>query len=191
MENEKIPRPGEFYKHFKGKLYQIITVATHSETGESMVVYQALYGDFKTYVRPLEMFVSKVDHIKYPSVLQEYRFQLQRNAFDKANDENEDIISIKSNDEVSDKEQKAYQVISDENSEHGLNPNLLMFLDAETYQDKLNILVSLKNKLNDRLLDDIATSMDIIFEGGTLEERYQVLRDNLLTLNRFECNRLR
>lgn len=71
---QKIVKNG-IYKHFKGDYYLLQDIARHSETGEEYAVYRALYGDCNLWVRPLQMFMEKVDRQKYPDVHQEYRFQ--------------------------------------------------------------------------------------------------------------------
>lgn len=73
----KIKEKG-IYKHFKGDYYLVEEVAKDSETKEAMVVYRRLYGEGDLWVRPLDMFLSEVDHEKYPKVKQKYRFELQK-----------------------------------------------------------------------------------------------------------------
>ena len=74
MNEVKIKR---VYRHFKGDLYLVEDIAINSETEEKYVVYRALHGDNKLYVRPYNMFISEVDHNKYPKIKQKYRFELQ------------------------------------------------------------------------------------------------------------------
>ena len=86
MENREF-RAGDIVRYFKREslsesdrlsnkyLYQIVGIATYSETREKLMVYQALYGDFGLYVRPLAMFLSEVDHRKYPGIRQKFRFE--------------------------------------------------------------------------------------------------------------------
>ncbi|MCQ2801594.1 MAG: DUF1653 domain-containing protein [Bacilli bacterium] len=66
---------GTTYRHFKGNLYKVIEIARNTETNEMMVVYQALYGDYGIFVRPIDMFLSKIDKEKYPDATQEYRYE--------------------------------------------------------------------------------------------------------------------
>ena len=65
------------YRHFKGDYSLVEDIASNSETGEDMVIYRKLYGDGSLWVRPLNMFLEKVDREKYPNCRQEYRFELQ------------------------------------------------------------------------------------------------------------------
>lgn len=69
------PKKATTFKHFKGKLYKILTVAKDCETLEEMVIYQGQYDNYPCWIRKKEDFFSKVDKVKYPNIDQEYRFQ--------------------------------------------------------------------------------------------------------------------
>lgn len=66
---------GTMFRHFKGDLYLLLDIAEHTETGEKMVIYKALYGPCKVYARPIDMFLSLVDREKHPDAVQKYRFE--------------------------------------------------------------------------------------------------------------------
>ena len=69
---------GKIFRHFKGDLYLILDFAEHTETGETMVIYKALYGECKVYARPYKMFNEIVPEGKVNPMNQEYRFEYQQ-----------------------------------------------------------------------------------------------------------------
>lgn len=225
-------RTGQIYRHFKGGLYQIVAVAAHSETNERYVVYQALYGDMDVWVRPYDMFIGEVDHIKYPDVQQKYRFELVNTllnavgdgnmlggvqsgsvqpAAEALNSDNADCDrsaavkemedgrrsmgyhagtweqSTKDTPDRRDKDTQGYGW--EKQVESGVDTRLLDFLDAPTYQDKINYLNLIRNNIDDALINNIAAAMDITINDGPIDTRFFSLRSCLMTKAKYECTR--
>lgn len=187
MAERFIPRAQEIYRHFKGELYQVMAIAEHTETGEQLVIYQALYGGFQIYARPLEMFVSPVDREKYPDAQQEFRFQLQ------GPDAQRQCVAGGGNDT----DPGAAAVAAEperqvsEPEEPGLDPLVLEFLDANTYEERLNVLAALHHRITNEMITTMSLCCDIEVEGDDVEQRYEELKQCLLMKERFEGKRLR
>ena len=159
------------------------------------------------------MFVSEVDHEKYPQANQKYRFELVKPADGQKESQNQEVP--KSGYEQSDvqepaaeraeeqsdvqepaaeraEEQTDTQVSAPEKTEEGaVNPLLLEFLDADTLEDKMHIMIFGRNQMDDNLLNSIAISLDLVVEEKSTEEKYDEILNCLSMMERFECNRLR
>lgn len=193
----RIPQPGTFYRHFKNKLYQVIAVATHSETGEKMVVYQALYGDYQVYVRPLEMFISPVDREKYPDVVQQYRFEQVFPGQMTVSRQNE-IPSADPNAGFwkmgeGRNDQAAAVGYDQEQQEETMGHEWLeRFLDADRMEDRLAVLKQMEGHVTQKELDCIFLSLDLQPETGkTKMEQIMDLRRHIQLLRRYDGGRLR
>jgi len=184
------PQPGQLYKHFKGNLYQIVTIAEHTETDEALVIYQALYGTFKVYARPLNMFMSEVDKEKYPDVTQTYRFeqimsekegQTQKNIADFQTAE-ADCSEINSENDLP---------TTAEEQKPQLDDGIWEFLDAKSFEERLRIFTGMQHRLNDEMINIMAVSMDTEVPEGKLTDRVASLKNYLLMQVKFECSRVR
>lgn len=182
--DEMIPQADHIYRHFKGKLYRIVTIAEHSETGEQMVVYQALYGEYKVYTRPLVMFMEPVDTVKYPDADQKMRFEpVEEMVFlDKQKQENEESSQKQSAD--------IQRKVSTTPAEPGIDPLLEAYLDTDSYRERLNILHCLHHRITDNMINTMAVVMDLEIPEGDIETRYEALHSCLMTREKYECNRL-
>ncbi|MDE5939502.1 MAG: DUF1653 domain-containing protein [Lachnospiraceae bacterium] len=201
------PRPQELYRHFKGNLYQIRCLAKHSETREMMVVYQAMYGTFETFVRPLSMFMEEVDREKYPDARQRYRFELLQDLEDEESVVLPEHAGRKepaglSENPAKDRRKADYVAetvvpktapaeTAPEEEQLNIDPLVLAFLDADSYEQKLMILDSLHNRITDGMINTMAVASDLEIKEGDVEDRYLELRNCLRTFEKFECNRLR
>ena len=200
-----IPKPHEIYRHFKGNLYQITAIAEHTETGEQLVVYQALYGDFRTYARPLAMFTEMLDRDRYPDAGQVFRFELQGPDAERQRMERSGLAGSTMEREPAAGAEKTESVMlrgggtadaelcvpEDAEEEISLDPLVLEFLDSDSYEQRLNILAGLHHRITDDMITTMAIACDVEINDGDLEERYEALKVCLLTLERYECNRLR
>lgn len=261
---ERIPRPGEFYRHFKNKMYQIVAIAEHSETGEALVIYQALYGDFRIYARPLDMFLEEVDRDKYPRAAQKYRFEWVSGPDEKSGEkrkiseaeigtaekntetvrntgffdnhekdiksrldtwnsgkeeagempsdgedyEEAELLSVQESvviprsGRAEEKEDELWESLTDEvvqaageEQDEGetetVSPKFLDFLEARTFESKAVILESMKEELDDEMIDGLAMAVDVEIPEGSIGERYHQLEQCLRTMARYEDHRLR
>ena len=193
-------KPGEYYRHFKDRLYQVIAIGRHSETNEKMVVYQAMYGDEEIWVRPYDEFVGEVDREKYPDADQEMRFQLQgpdagrrmkaAEAFGRAAADVQAAQSVSMAPEAQPLRSESPSVTVPEPEEPGLDPLVLEFLDARTYEQRLNVLAALHHRITNEMITTMALCCDIEVEGDDVEQRYEELKQCLITKDRFEIKRL-
>lgn len=220
-EAERVIYPGQIYRHFKGNLYQIVTVAIHSESGEKLVIYQKLYGDYAVHARPYDMFLSEVDRQKYPDIKQKYRFELVDNEIksnqnvdasikesinhidnnksdsNKQDRINPDISTIdskyntKGTDSIIIKDTLNTDNIESVDSEESADKRLIEFLDADTFEEKRRVLINIKDGITDRLIDDMAAAIDVTVDEGDIDTRFMSLLNCINTRAKYEVNRFR
>ena len=212
----ELPAAGQFYRHFKGGLYQIIGIACDADDGRELVVYQALYGDYRWYVREAAEFMSAVDGEKYPLSAGKRRFERvqpqdsgggtrteaekwnrpekDERAFRRA--ENAHNPSTAGPDKTKAAEtpdgRAAAQKEDKEQTEGRIRPELLRFLDAESAAEKLQVLRQIRGKMDEALLTSLELSLDLMPDARESEERrLELVERNLEKRARFEGGRLR
>lgn len=176
------PKPFEVYRHFKGNMYQILAIAADSETGKPCVVYQAMYGEFKIYVRDLEMFLSETDKEKYPQAGQQYRFE-------KVTAQEPPAAAEGAPESMPQLKEDRQADLQPEETEAEIDPAVLEYLEAESVDARLNILTSLHHRITNEMITTMAVVSDFEINEGPVETRYQELKNCLLMKQKFEKQR--
>ncbi len=160
--NQRKPKKGELYRHFRGKQYRVLYLAVCAETKEEMVVYEEDKGEHRVYVSSVASFTRAVNRERYPDARQEYRFELCMDEQEKNQD------GRKSEKEM-----------------------ILAFLDLNENEERAEFLQKHRAVLTDRFLTAAAESMEFAENADTLEERYAELMRFLRTKMKYESRRLR
>ena len=163
--SRRIPKPGDIYKHFKGKRYKILHIAVSTETGEDVVVFETVQGDHKVYVSLLESFMSPLDTGKYPYTDQKYRLELCRNVM----------------------EEHSLKKLRRGNT----TELILEFLDLDDNESRAEFLQKHQTQIDSRFLTAAAESLEFTERAETVEERYSALLRFLRTKMKYEGGRLR
>ena len=218
---QAMPSAGQFYRYFKGGLYQIIGRAYNAADDREMVVYQALYGDYRWYVRAPEEFMSPVDGEKYPQFAGRQRFERVEPAAEpdrtarrsmpaqpeREADRNGAFMAEKKR-TVEETVKKAPEAFGEEpgvrrqketpeeeieeSSEEQIRPELLRFLDAGSAAEKLRVLREIRGNMDETLLTNLELSLDLMpDERESAERRLELVELNLEKSARFEGGRLR
>ena len=200
MELERIPAAGDFYRHFKGGVYQVLTLASLESDGTALVIYQALYGKCSVYARPLSEFVSLIDKKKYPGVEATYRFEKIRRdelpgALERLAAGNAGVkpaaASLNNEEESERKEQTDSKPAWKSAPIPSADSDLMRFLDAETTDEKYEVLSEIESRITEKVMNSIEVSMDIVGVEGSLSDRIDYVKKQLRTQSRFDTTRLR
>ncbi|MCR5789544.1 MAG: DUF1653 domain-containing protein [Lachnospiraceae bacterium] len=204
------PKELEVYRHFKGTYYQVIAVARHTEYDEELVIYRPLFEQGQVWARPLRSFMSEVDKDAYPTARQQYRFTLATGNSHGGRKEQKEPVRES---EPSAYEQPVYEQPAyvqpayeptatqsaeetscgflEERSDSVLDPDLESFLDAGSFEKKLDIFLLLRRRMTDDMLQNIAISLDMQLSGETLEDRCNEVLACIMTRKKYESDRLR
>lgn len=189
MGEQQIPQPGERYYYGKDKLYQIICMAAHTDTMEQMVVYQALFGAFSIYTCPLSAFKGFVRQSTIPNHSIPMK-EVKETPVSNNGRYSEDVRNIPPENNHTEQQNRS----SEKGKQNTLGDKeslVIEFLDANTYKRKLEILRGMKKYLDNKIINDLAVSLDVVVEEGDLDSRFHSLERCLLTLVKFECDRFR
>lgn len=178
----------------EGKKYRMLTLAKHGETGEDMVVYQALYEPFQTYVRPMKAFQEEIDKKKI-------RFikgvgQEEKTHSEEAKGENPDTQAEEAKGkgagtqaEESTPGRKKDSGNKSKGPEEEIHPEFRRFLDAETNSERIEILRGMRNIVDNTMINSMAVMLDVEIKDGPIDERYEELLECALLKCRYEIER--